>query len=102
MLGNKTELELMVNVSNLADSAYEAQVFIEHQKSVSYIATKKPVSLAESLSNESPRSSPLYSLSPPLDKCNVQQLQHDPRVMQPGQSDATQLHNRCLDTFRSQ
>lgn len=35
----------MVSVSNLADSAYEAQVFIEHQKSVSYIATKKPVSL---------------------------------------------------------
>lgn len=34
----------MVSVSNLADSAYEAQVFIEHQKSVSYIATKKPVS----------------------------------------------------------
>lgn len=90
MLGNKTELELMVNVSNLADSAYEAQVFIEHQKSVSYIATKKPVSLAESLPQRiyiiiSPTPSP----SPPLDKCHVQQLQHDPRVMQPGQSDAT-------------
>ncbi|XP_030567984.1 integrin alpha-PS1 [Drosophila novamexicana] len=40
--GNKTELEVMVNVSNLADSAYEAQLFIVHQKSVSYIATKKP------------------------------------------------------------
>ncbi|KAH8396013.1 hypothetical protein KR222_001885, partial [Zaprionus bogoriensis] len=42
ILGNKTELELMVTVSNLADSAYETQMFIEHQKSVSYIATKKP------------------------------------------------------------
>ena len=42
--GNTTELEIMVNVSNLADSAYEAQLFIVHQKSVSYIATKKPVS----------------------------------------------------------
>ncbi|XP_034489555.1 integrin alpha-PS1 isoform X2 [Drosophila innubila] len=42
ILGNKTELEVTVNVSNLADSAYEAQVFIVHQKSVSYIATKKP------------------------------------------------------------
>ncbi|EDV91936.1 integrin alpha-PS1 isoform X2 [Drosophila grimshawi] len=40
--GNTTELEVMVNVSNLADSAYEAQLFIAHQKSVSYIATKKP------------------------------------------------------------
>lgn len=42
ILGNKEELEITVNVSNLADSAYETQLFIEHQKSVSYIATKKP------------------------------------------------------------
>ncbi|KAH8305354.1 hypothetical protein KR044_007773, partial [Drosophila immigrans] len=42
ILGNKTELEVTVDVSNLADSAYEAQLFIEHQASVSYIATKKP------------------------------------------------------------
>jgi len=31
-------------VSNLADSAYEAQLFIVHQAGVSYVATKKPVS----------------------------------------------------------
>ncbi|XP_060662145.1 integrin alpha-PS1 isoform X1 [Drosophila nasuta] len=42
ILGNKTELEVTVDVSNFADSAYEAQLFIEHQASVSYIATKKP------------------------------------------------------------
>ncbi|XP_017852272.1 integrin alpha-PS1 isoform X2 [Drosophila busckii] len=42
ILGNKTELEITVNVSNLADSAYESQLFIVHQKDVSYIATKKP------------------------------------------------------------
>ncbi|XP_023037066.1 integrin alpha-PS1 isoform X2 [Drosophila willistoni] len=39
---DETELEVRINVTNLADSAYEAQLFIEHQASVSYVATKKP------------------------------------------------------------
>lgn len=41
---DETELEVRINVSNLADSAYEAQLFIAHQAGVSYVATKKPVS----------------------------------------------------------
>ncbi|XP_034662240.1 integrin alpha-PS1 isoform X1 [Drosophila subobscura] len=36
------ELEVGISVTNLADSAYEAQVFISHQAGVSYVATKKP------------------------------------------------------------
>lgn len=36
-----TELRLNVNVVNEQDSAYEAQLFIEHQPSVSYIAASK-------------------------------------------------------------
>ncbi|XP_017030441.1 integrin alpha-PS1 isoform X1 [Drosophila kikkawai] len=39
---DETELEVRINVSNLADSAYEAQLFIQHQAGVSYVATKKP------------------------------------------------------------
>ncbi|XP_017090583.2 integrin alpha-PS1 isoform X1 [Drosophila bipectinata] len=39
---DETELEVRINVSNLADSAYEAQLFIAHQAGVSYVATKKP------------------------------------------------------------
>ncbi|KAH8368172.1 hypothetical protein KR084_007965 [Drosophila pseudotakahashii] len=39
---DETELEVRINVSNLADSAYEAQLFIVHQAGVSYVATKKP------------------------------------------------------------
>ncbi|XP_037725112.1 integrin alpha-PS1 isoform X1 [Drosophila subpulchrella] len=39
---DETELEVRINVSNLADSAYEAQLFVVHQAGVSYVATKKP------------------------------------------------------------
>ncbi|XP_017052130.2 LOW QUALITY PROTEIN: integrin alpha-PS1 [Drosophila ficusphila] len=39
---DETELEVRIDVSNLADSAYEAQLFISHQAGVSYVATKKP------------------------------------------------------------
>ncbi|XP_017064986.1 integrin alpha-PS1 isoform X2 [Drosophila eugracilis] len=39
---DETELEVRINVSNLADSAYETQLFIAHQAGVSYVATKKP------------------------------------------------------------
>ncbi|XP_017140366.1 integrin alpha-PS1 isoform X2 [Drosophila miranda] len=39
---DETELEVGISVSNLADSAYEAQLFISHQAGVSYVATKKP------------------------------------------------------------
>nr|XP_017015192.2 integrin alpha-PS1 isoform X2 [Drosophila takahashii] len=39
---DETELEVRINVTNLADSAYEAQLFIVHQAGVSYVATKKP------------------------------------------------------------
>lgn len=41
ILGQSDELKLDVSVSNEQDSAYEAQLFIEHQKSVTYIAASK-------------------------------------------------------------
>ncbi|XP_037937468.1 integrin alpha-PS1 isoform X2 [Teleopsis dalmanni] len=41
ILGAEEEIRVNVNVSNTADSAYEAQLFIVHQQSVSYIATVK-------------------------------------------------------------
>ncbi|XP_037816674.1 integrin alpha-PS1 isoform X1 [Lucilia sericata] len=41
ILGNQEEIRVNINVSNSADSAYETQVFVVHQKSVSYIAAIK-------------------------------------------------------------
>uniref|UniRef100_A0A1B0DL82 Uncharacterized protein n=1 Tax=Phlebotomus papatasi TaxID=29031 RepID=A0A1B0DL82_PHLPP len=38
VLGERDELQLNVTVTNQEDSAYEAQLFIQHQPSVSYIA----------------------------------------------------------------
>lgn len=40
-LGESDELRLNIQISNNADSAYEAQLFIVHQSSVAYIATGK-------------------------------------------------------------
>lgn len=41
VLGKSDEIQLNVNVKNLADSAYEAQLFVTHQPSVTYIAASK-------------------------------------------------------------
>ncbi|XP_073832470.1 multiple edematous wings isoform X3 [Musca autumnalis] len=41
VLGEQEEIRVNVNVSNSADSAYETQLFIVHQKSVAYIAAVK-------------------------------------------------------------
>ncbi|XP_055302350.1 integrin alpha-PS1 isoform X2 [Sitodiplosis mosellana] len=41
ILGKSDELHLNVTVTNEQESAYEAQLFIEHQKSVTYIAASK-------------------------------------------------------------
>lgn len=41
MLGETDELRLSITVQNQQDSAYEAQLFVEHQPSVSYIAATK-------------------------------------------------------------
>lgn len=41
ILGLVNEIELNVTVTNQEDSAYEAQLFVEHQPSVSYIAASK-------------------------------------------------------------
>ncbi|XP_036318657.1 integrin alpha-PS1 isoform X3 [Rhagoletis pomonella] len=41
VLGEKDEMRVNVNVLNKADSAYETQLFVVHQKSVSYIAAKR-------------------------------------------------------------
>lgn len=41
MLGEVDELHLNVTVTNKEDSAYEAQLFVEHQPSVTYIAASK-------------------------------------------------------------
>lgn len=40
-MGQSDELHLNVTVTNEQESAYEAQLFIEHQKSVTYIAASK-------------------------------------------------------------
>lgn len=41
ILGQAEEIHLNVTVTNDQDSAYEAQLFVEHQKSVTYIAASK-------------------------------------------------------------
>lgn len=41
VLGDTDELRLSITVQNEQDSAYEAQLFVEHQPSVSYIAASK-------------------------------------------------------------
>lgn len=41
ILGQSDELHLNVSVTNEEESAYEAQLFVEHQKSVTYIAASK-------------------------------------------------------------
>jgi integrin alpha 7 len=40
VLGKFDDIQLNVNVKNLADSAYESQLFVVHQPSVTYIAAK--------------------------------------------------------------
>ena len=37
-LGEQDELKLDVNVTNLGEPAYEAQLFIEHSNTLNYIA----------------------------------------------------------------
>uniref|UniRef100_A0A1B0F9S5 Uncharacterized protein n=1 Tax=Glossina morsitans morsitans TaxID=37546 RepID=A0A1B0F9S5_GLOMM len=41
ILGEQEEIRVNINVNNTADSAYETQLFIVHQKSVEYIAAIK-------------------------------------------------------------
>lgn len=41
VLNQNNEIHLNVNVTNLKDSAYEAQLFVKHQQSVSYIAASR-------------------------------------------------------------
>lgn len=41
ILGQSDELRLNVSVTNEQESAYEAQLFVEHQRSVTYIAASK-------------------------------------------------------------
>jgi len=79
---DETELEVRINVSNLADSAYEAQLFIVHQAGVSYVATKKPVSGNQECLDFAKDSTPSLSLLP--DECHLQQLQHHPSRLQSG------------------
>lgn len=43
ILGEQEEIRVNINVNNTADSAYETQLFIVHQKSVEYIAAIKTV-----------------------------------------------------------
>lgn len=37
MLGEKNEIRVNINITNRADSAYESQLFVVHQASVSYV-----------------------------------------------------------------
>ncbi|XP_054088333.1 integrin alpha-PS1 isoform X2 [Zeugodacus cucurbitae] len=70
ILGEKNETRVNVNVLNKADSAYETQLFVVHQKSVSYIAASRTNSVtcnrfndtvvACSLGNPMKRNTALY------------------------------------------
>lgn len=44
-LGEIEEIMLQVNVSNFGESAYETELYINHSKSLSYIALDKGVSI---------------------------------------------------------
>lgn len=45
VVGEVDELRINLNVTNFADSAYESQLFIVHQKSVNYISSVKGVKI---------------------------------------------------------
>lgn len=51
MLGESEELVVDVNVTNVGESAYEAQLFLLHSASLSYIGTKQNDSAICSLHN---------------------------------------------------
>ena len=51
VLGKSDEVQLNVNVKNLADSAYEAHFYVIHQQSVTYIAASKGPVICEQHNN---------------------------------------------------
>ena len=51
LLGESEEMVVDVNVTNVGESAYEAQLFVEHSPSLSYIGTKQNASAICSLYN---------------------------------------------------
>lgn len=51
LLGEREEVVVDVNVSNIGESAYEAQLFIVHSQSLNYIASKSNDSVICNLHN---------------------------------------------------
>ena len=51
LLGEVEEIVVHVNVANIGESAYEAQVFISHPQSLNYIASKSNESVICNLHN---------------------------------------------------
>lgn len=53
LLGEREEVVVDINVSNIGESAYEAQLFIVHSPSLNYIASKSNDSISCNLHNSS-------------------------------------------------
>ncbi|XP_055371581.1 integrin alpha-PS1 [Condylostylus longicornis] len=80
VLGESEEFKINVNITNLADSAYEAQLFFVHQKSITYIAASKTNSVICNRYNETIVS---CSLGNPLKRDSVVQvsIRFDPNAI---------------------
>lgn len=85
LLGEKEEVVVDVNVSNIGESAYEAQLFILHSQSLNYIASKSNDSVICNLYNSSTVS---CSIGNPFkkDKLVNIQVRFDPKELEDNKS----------------
>lgn len=84
-MGEKEEVVVDVNVSNIGESAYEAQLFILHSQSLNYIASKSNDSVICNLYNSSTVS---CSIGNPFkkDKLVNIQVRFDPKELEDNKS----------------
>lgn len=84
-MGEKEEVVVDVNVSNIGESAYEAQLFILHSQSLNYIASKTNDSVICNLYNSSTVS---CSIGNPFkkDKLVNIQVRFDPKELEDNKS----------------
>lgn len=85
LLGEREEVIVDVNVSNVGESAYEAQLFITHSASLSYIASKSNDSVTCNLFNSTTVS---CSIGNPFkkDKAVNIQVRFDPKGLEDSES----------------
>ncbi|XP_020290925.1 integrin alpha-PS1 isoform X2 [Pseudomyrmex gracilis] len=85
LLGEREEIVLEVNVANVGESAYEAQLFIVHSQSLNYIASKSNDSVICSLHNATMVS---CSIGNPFkkDKAVDIQVRFDPKGLEDNES----------------